>query len=78
MSDEKSENRYEFREIEKKWRKRWRQSNLFRVENHSDRPKSYGLGLLSCIFRARRLPYQRRIAQFRRAQYAAMISRTSS
>ncbi len=46
MSDEpreERENRYDFRQIEAKWRERWETSGLFRVENQSDRPKFYGL-----------------------------------
>ena len=43
MTDEINENRYDFRAIEKKWQARWEEDNLFRVENHSDRPKFYGL-----------------------------------
>src|SRR5580658_10202831 len=45
MSDEKSENRFDFRTIEAKWRERWQHANLFRVENHSERPKFYGLDM---------------------------------
>jgi leucyl-tRNA synthetase len=45
MSDGKSENRFDFRTIEAKWRARWQHPNLFRVENHSDRPKFYGLDM---------------------------------
>ncbi|HZP80576.1 MAG TPA: leucine--tRNA ligase, partial [Chthonomonadaceae bacterium] len=43
MSDDKSENRYDFRAIEQKWQRRWEEARLFRVENASDRPKFYGL-----------------------------------
>ena len=43
MTDEMNENRYDFRAIEPKWQARWEEDNLFRVENHSDRPKFYGL-----------------------------------
>ncbi len=43
MSDDRIENRYEFRQIEAKWQKRWEEEDTFRVENSSDRPKFYGL-----------------------------------
>ena len=36
-------NRYDFRGVEAKWQARWEESGLFRVENHSDKPKFYGL-----------------------------------
>jgi leucyl-tRNA synthetase len=40
---EQTENRYDFRAIEAKWQRRWEETGLFRVENHSDKPKFYGL-----------------------------------
>jgi len=43
MSDERIENRYEFRIIEKKWQQRWEQADLFRVHLDSEKPKFYGL-----------------------------------
>ena len=43
MTDDRIENRYEFRAIEKKWQHRWQAADLFRVENSSDKPKFYGL-----------------------------------
>ena len=43
MTDEINENRYDFRAIEPKWQARWEEDNLFRVENHSEKPKFYGL-----------------------------------
>ena len=44
-SEPTSENydRYDFRAIEAKWQRRWEETGLFRVENHSDKPKFYGL-----------------------------------
>lgn len=42
-SGEPNENRYDFRAIESKWQQRWEETGLFRVENHSDKPKFYGL-----------------------------------
>ena len=35
--------RYEFREIEARWQKRWREANLYHVEIDPTRPKYYGL-----------------------------------
>ena len=35
--------RYDFQAIEAKWQERWEETGLFRVENHSDKPKFYGL-----------------------------------
>ncbi len=43
MTDERIENRYDFRTIEKKWQQHWEQADLFRVHIHSDKPKFYGL-----------------------------------
>jgi leucyl-tRNA synthetase len=43
MTDERIENRYDFRTIEKKWQQRWEQADLFRVHLESDKPKFYGL-----------------------------------
>lgn len=43
MSDDKSDNRYDFRAIEAKWQKQWKDARLFHVDNRSDRPKYYGL-----------------------------------
>lgn len=43
MSDDRQDNRYDFREIESKWQKRWEEAELFKIENSSDRPKYYGL-----------------------------------
>ena len=42
-TDGQNENRYDFRAIEAKWQRRWEETGLFRVENHSDKPKFYGL-----------------------------------
>ena len=35
--------KYNFREIEKKWQEKWREADLFHAEQDSDRPKFYGL-----------------------------------
>ncbi|MCS6778014.1 MAG: leucine--tRNA ligase [Chloroherpetonaceae bacterium] len=43
MSDDRAENRYDFRAIEQKWQQIWAESGLFRVPDHSDRPKFYAL-----------------------------------
>lgn len=43
MSDDRMDNRYDFRATEAKWQKRWQDANLFRVENESDKPKFYAL-----------------------------------
>ena len=40
-----NENRYDFRAIEQKWQKRWDETQLFRVDNSSDRPRFYGLDM---------------------------------
>ncbi len=36
---------YNFREIEKKWQKDWKDSNIYEVNNESDQPKSYVLDM---------------------------------
>lgn len=38
-----SDRRYEFSEIEKKWQLKWKQADLFRTEDSTDKPKFYGL-----------------------------------
>jgi len=43
MTDDRTENRYDFRAIEARWQRRWVETDLFRVENTSDKPKFYGL-----------------------------------
>ena len=43
MTDEINENRYDFHTVEPKWQARWDKTDLFRIENSSDRPKFYGL-----------------------------------
>ena len=35
--------KYDFREIEKKWQERWKEADLFRTEDCADKPKFYGL-----------------------------------
>ena len=35
--------RFPFAEVEPKWQQRWEEAQLFRAEDHSDRPKFYGL-----------------------------------
>ena len=37
------ENTYNQVEIERKWQKRWEEDNLYKVNEHSDRPKWYAL-----------------------------------
>ena len=37
------EERYDFREIEAKWQRRWEAERTFRAPDHSDQPKFYGL-----------------------------------
>jgi leucyl-tRNA synthetase len=36
---------YDFCAIEAKWQRRWEETDLFRVDNQSDRPKFYGLDM---------------------------------
>lgn len=36
---------YNFRDIEKKWQKHWRESNAYKVSNDSDKPKFYVLDM---------------------------------
>src|ERR1051326_3594308 len=43
MTDDRTENRYDFRAIETKWQRRWEETDLFRVENAREKPKFYGL-----------------------------------
>ncbi len=43
MTDDRNENRYDFRAIEAKWQQRWEEAELFRVRDGGDRPKFYGL-----------------------------------
>ncbi|NLN74711.1 MAG: leucine--tRNA ligase [Armatimonadetes bacterium] len=38
-----SDRRYDFTEIEKKWQQKWKQADLFRTEDSTDKPKFYGL-----------------------------------
>src|SRR5665647_375498 len=38
-----TDRRYEFTEIEKKWQKKWKEADLFRTEDSTDKPKFYGL-----------------------------------
>ncbi len=38
-----SDRRYDFSEIEKKWQLKWKQVDLFRTEDSTDKPKFYGL-----------------------------------
>lgn len=35
--------KYDFASIEPKWQKKWAEENTFHCENHSDKPKFYGL-----------------------------------
>ena len=35
--------KYDFAAIEKKWQKKWDESQVFHAENNSDKPKFYGL-----------------------------------
>jgi len=36
---------YNFREIEKKWQKHWKETNAYKVSNNSDKPKCYVLDM---------------------------------
>lgn len=36
---------YRFREIEKKWQKRWKEEKVYQVSNHSNKPKYYVLDM---------------------------------
>ena len=36
---------YKFREIEKKWQEQWRQSGVYKITNHSSKPKFYVLDM---------------------------------
>ncbi|MCE5198865.1 leucine--tRNA ligase, partial [bacterium] len=38
-----ADRKYDFAEIEKKWQKRWKEAELFRTEDSTDKPKFYGL-----------------------------------
>lgn len=38
-----SERKYDFAAIEQKWQERWKQADLFRTEDKTDKPKFYGL-----------------------------------
>ena len=38
-----AEHKYEFAEIEKKWQRKWKEADLFRTEDSTDKPKFYGL-----------------------------------
>lgn len=38
-----SDRHYDFNEIEKKWQSKWKQADLFRTEDSTDKPKFYGL-----------------------------------
>ncbi|HLK20048.1 MAG TPA: leucine--tRNA ligase [Bryobacteraceae bacterium] len=40
------EKQYDFKQIEEKWQARWRESDLFRAEENSSRPKYYVLEML--------------------------------
>ena len=35
--------KYNFTEIESKWQKRWEEAHIFEAQDHSDKPKFYGL-----------------------------------
>lgn len=37
------EEKYNFREIERKWQAKWREADLYHAENNSQKPKFYGL-----------------------------------
>jgi leucyl-tRNA synthetase len=43
MSNDRTDARYDFRAIERKWQARWREADLFRTEDDSEKPKFYGL-----------------------------------
>jgi len=43
MNQKSTEERYDFRTIEKKWQKRWEEQQTFRAEERSSKPKFYGL-----------------------------------
>ncbi len=36
---------YKFRDIEKKWQQRWKETNIYKVSNESDKPKFYVLDM---------------------------------
>ena len=38
-----ADRKYDFRSIEEKWRQRWKEAGLFRVQDSTDKPKFYGL-----------------------------------
>ncbi len=38
-----SDRKYDFADIERKWQQRWREADLFRTEDTTDKPKFYGL-----------------------------------
>lgn len=35
--------KYDYREIEAKWQKKWEDAGIFRAEDNSTKPKFYGL-----------------------------------
>ncbi|HEV2473382.1 MAG TPA: leucine--tRNA ligase, partial [Chthonomonadales bacterium] len=45
MDEDKQRIPYDFRTIEAKWQQRWKEADLFRVENASRKPKFYGLDM---------------------------------
>ncbi len=38
-----ADRKYDFAEIEKKWQRKWKEADLFRTEDTTDKPKFYGL-----------------------------------
>ncbi|MCL5104001.1 MAG: leucine--tRNA ligase [Armatimonadetes bacterium] len=38
-----ADRKYDFADIEKKWQRRWKEADLFRTEDTTDKPKFYGL-----------------------------------
>ncbi|MET0635771.1 MAG: leucine--tRNA ligase [Chitinophagaceae bacterium] len=44
-TEQSGQNEYRFREIEPKWREHWKQSNVYRVSNKSNKPKFYVLDM---------------------------------
>jgi len=38
-----ADRKYDFAEIERKWQRRWKEADLFRTEDSTDKPKFYGL-----------------------------------
>ena len=41
--------RYDFKDIEEKWQKKWEEEGAFKIQEESNKPKYYALEMLSLI-----------------------------